>query len=117
MDLAVIAPIHDLDLCDKLSHLYLILSWLCKEDPQYKNYWKNIKNKYKDAYVILDNGANEGKLSKDLDLLKTALDINANEIVLPDEYHNSEATIKKTTVIYFVIQVPIMIGIVFISLI
>ena len=96
MDLAVISPVHDLDLSDELSHLYLILSWLCKEDPQYKNHWKTIKNQYKDSYIILDNGANEGKLSEDLDLLKLALDINVDEIVLPDEYLNTKQTINKT---------------------
>lgn len=96
MQYAIISPVYNLDLSDKLSHMYLVLSWLCKQDPQYANHWVNIRNKYKDAYVICDNGANEGKLVDDLDLLSIAQGIKANEIVLPDEYHNAKITIEKS---------------------
>lgn len=96
MKQAIISPVYDLDLSDSLSHTYLILSWLCKKDPQYKSYWNNIKRKYNDAYVILDNGANEGQLSSDRDILSLALEMNVNEIVAPDEYLNADFTIEKT---------------------
>jgi len=92
MKLATIAPVYDLDLCKSTSDLYLILSWLCKENKQYKHYWTNTHTGYK----ILDNGANEGKLSDDLDILNLADDIYADEIVAPDAYLDAEATLSKT---------------------
>ena len=96
MKQAVIAPVYDLDLSSRLSHLYLILSWLCKKDPQYKSYWNNIKRKHLDAYIILDNGANEQQLSNNLELITLANDINVDEIVAPDVYHDYLGTQEKT---------------------
>jgi len=96
MKQAIISPVYDLELSDRLSHTYLILSWLCKKDPQYKSHWTNIKKKYDDAYVILDNGANESKLSSDQEILSLALEMNVDEIVAPDEYLNAESTIEKS---------------------
>jgi len=95
-DIAVIAPVYDLELSDELSHLYMVLSWLCKEDPQYKSHYTNIKRKQDDAYVILDNGMNEGKMSSDQEIISTAHDINANEIICPDVYLDSSGTVRKT---------------------
>ena len=77
MKLATITPVYDLDLCKETSNLYLVLSWLCQQNPEYKSYWINLDS---DAYKILDNGANEGKLSDDLDILNLAMDIDADEI-------------------------------------
>jgi hypothetical protein len=96
MQIATIAPIYNLELCDSFSHLYLVLQFLCAEDPQYKSYFTNIKKKYGDAYVILDNNANEGCLCEDTALLSTAKEINADEIVCPDVYEDADNTIKIT---------------------
>jgi len=95
-DIAVIAPVYDLELSDEMSHLYMVLSWLCKEDPQYKSHFANIRRKHKDSYVILDNGMNEGKMSSDEEIIITADEINANEIICPDVYLDARATIDKT---------------------
>jgi len=96
MKIATIAPVYDLDLCDSFSHLYLVLQFLCATDPQYKAHFANIKRKHKDAYIILDNNANEGKLCEPAELLATAKEINADEIVCPDVYENADETIAMT---------------------
>ena len=96
MKAATIAPIYNLDLCDSFSHLYLALQFLCASDPQYKAYFANIKRKHKDSYIILDNGANEQKLCEPVELLTSAKEINADEIVCPDVYENTDDTIKMT---------------------
>ena len=98
MEVAVISPVYDLDLSDNLSHLYMALQWLCKKDPQYRSHWKNIKTKFPSSYVILDNGANEAQLCDDLELLGTAVDINADEIVAPDVFDDAEGTMSKTEI-------------------
>jgi len=96
MDIATITTAKDLDLSNSFSHLYMVLSWLCKEDPLYKSYWMNIHRNYKDAYVILDNGANENKLSSDMEIINVAYDISADEIITPDVYQDTNLTIEKT---------------------
>jgi len=95
-DIAIISPVYDLELSDEMSHLYMVLSWLCKEDPQYKSHFSNIKRNYNDAYVILDNGMNENKMSSDSEIISTAYEINADEIICPDAYLNADETIKRT---------------------
>lgn len=92
---AIIPPIHDLDLADSLSNLYLVLSWLCLQDEGYRNHWIDLK-KNKDCYIILDNGANEGKLSNDDELIKLACDMGINEVVTPDVYLDWYGTVDKT---------------------
>jgi hypothetical protein len=97
MQVATIAPVYDLDLCDSFSHFYMVLQWLCVEDPQYKSHFINVKRRYQDVYIVLDNGMNEQRLCTDQALLETARDINANEIICPDVFLDAEQTIKKTT--------------------
>ena len=96
MEIATIAPAYDLELSDRISHTFMALQFLCKTNPQYRSYFSNIKRNYNDAYVILDNNANEGCLCSGIELINTAYDIFADEMVCPDEYHNAKETINKT---------------------
>lgn len=96
MDISIITTQHDVEMANELSHTYMVLQWLCREDPQYKGHWCNIKREFDDAYVILDNGANEGKLCSGMELINTAYDILADEIICPDVYKDANKTVEKT---------------------
>jgi len=96
MKVAIITPVYNPEPSHEFSHLYMILAQLCKRDPQYKNYWTNIKNIHKDAYVLLDNGCNENEPVTDLEILGLAADMGVQEIVAPDEYLKGPETVAKT---------------------
>jgi len=96
MKVAIITPIYNPEYADWLSHFYMVLAHIAKKDPQYKNYWCNIKNKYWDSYVLLDNGCNENSLVTDLELLGLAAELKVDEIVAPDVFGSGVDTIHKT---------------------
>lgn len=48
-------------------------------------------------YIVLDNGAAEGALVSDYDLLNSAAKISASEVVAPDVIRDFRGTIKRTT--------------------
>jgi len=96
MDYAIITTAKDVELSSRLSHLYMVLAWLCKEDPQYKAYFINAKQRYNDSYTILDNGANENKLCEPEEIINVAYDLFADEIIAPDVYGDYVGTKDKT---------------------
>jgi hypothetical protein len=72
------------------SDYYLLLAQI--EDTTYRREYAGLPMK---SYVILDNGAAEGKLVKDELLLQEAAHYGADEIVIPDVMYDGEATLER----------------------
>ena len=96
MKVSIIAPIHNLDISTKLSNMYMVLSWLALEEPSYKQFYIDLKQREPKSYIILDNGAAEGKLIDNKLLINLAKEMNVNEIVLPDAYGNVIETLNRS---------------------
>ena len=91
MKIALISPIHHLDLMNEGDFL-LVLPHLCKKSSKY---FKFVKTSTK--YKILDNGTAEfGKPINPKQLLKLGEEIKANEIVAPDVLYNGQKTLEMT---------------------
>jgi hypothetical protein len=88
MQLALIPPIPLLETISNRPY-HLVLAHLCQRYPKYKETYTSFE-----GYKILDNGAAEGELITDPDILHgLAEDIGAQEIVLPDAMGDGLATI------------------------
>lgn len=94
MEIATITPVPNLELSHQFSHTYLVLGWLAKESEEYRNFFRQIKKLYSDAFVIADNGANETSPLLGQELVDFAKSIYADEIIIPDVYHDSAKTIE-----------------------
>lgn len=71
----------------------MLLSHIILDNPKYADW---IKDNLKDSYKIVDNSIVElGKAFNMEDLLKAAFKVEANEIILPDEFRDGEGTIKR----------------------
>ena len=95
MKLSIIAPIQDLELSKRLSNYYMVLSWLALEQPNYCQFYKDIKKNDKKSFIILDNGAAENKPIDGRQLIELAQEMKVDELVLPDAYGDG----NKTTVL------------------
>jgi hypothetical protein len=74
----------------------LVLAQELARDWQYAdNYQRGLSAVAQDDYVILDNGAYEGDPVTNKYLFNAALNIDANEIVLPDVMRDPEGTVEK----------------------
>lgn len=79
------------------SDFHLVLAQQCSADPDYKKaFTRGYGPVGPDDFVILDNGAYEGDMVTNDYLFNTALDIKANEIVLPDKMRSVEGTIESS---------------------
>ena len=92
MKIATIVPTAFLEET-KDDDYHMTLAHLVGVDQVYTKFFRRMSDEGK--YVILDNGAFEGKLHTMKDLLDKAEMIKASEIVLPDVIKNSTDTIMK----------------------
>jgi hypothetical protein len=74
-----------------ISDMYLVLSWLLKENEEYRDLYINKIVGYK----ILDNGAFEGRLSPFEENVTLARQINAQEVQLPDYLFDFKKTLQE----------------------
>ncbi len=89
---ALIAPVNDLDLCQGYEY-HMVLAWACN-NTGYKNFYRECAKQ--GDFVILDNGANEGKLIRGREYIDIAKYIKPAEIIAPDVFLDCDATIKET---------------------
>lgn len=97
MNVALIAPINNLDLSAWFSDYHMVLAWLCLQEDKYRLHYKKLREVSQDAYIILDNGANEKKLIGGLTLMDLAKSIGASEVIAPDVYLNGPETFKQSS--------------------
>jgi hypothetical protein len=67
---------------------HLVLAHLL-QDPEYRAFYQTAE-----GYKILDNGAAEGSLVSNRELIKLAKEIGANEIIVPDVMGNFTETVS-----------------------
>lgn len=93
MKVALIPPIPDLRRTPKTG-IHLLLSHLFK-DPEYVSFYQ--ERRHAGDLLILDNGAHEkGIGEKESSLLDKALQVGAQEIVLPDVLFDRTGTVERT---------------------
>ena len=74
--------------------MHMVLAHIFNE-PGYEDYTHFYMNEVKYySYIILDNGAAEGKLMEIDRIVQKAELLRPSEIVLPDAYKDSEGTLK-----------------------
>lgn len=95
MKLALITPIPYLEESLKVTSTHMVLAHMLGDDTYY-NFYKNLKSKQPESFIICDNSANEGFMYKDMELIELAKDVNADEIIAPDKYHDGLVTLQET---------------------
>lgn len=90
MKLALIPPISRLDDC-KLTDYHLVLPQLFFNYPRYRAFYTELAIDL-DNYIILDNGAAEGYTCTYEELMRCALTLDADEVVIPDAIKQPEAS-------------------------
>lgn len=76
----------------KNQKMHMVLAQKCK-DPTYMLFFKRMKEEGK--YLILDNGAAEGKMMSAEDIIKIAKELKADEVVLPDAFNDYNGTCRE----------------------
>jgi hypothetical protein len=74
------------------SDYHLVLAQVVRSDDEYRRMYEGVSS---DHYVILDNGAAEGEIVSDDELIRTAVRLGVDEIVLPDVIGDYVATISR----------------------
>lgn len=94
MKVATILPQHYLHICEDEDYLMALAHLINK--PGMENYTSFFKRKGLDenSYLIMDNGVIEGDPRPISELLDKALQIHANELILPDSFRNSKETLR-----------------------
>ena len=96
MKIGLITPIPHLnDDVLKRSSFHMVLGHLL-ENNKYYDFYQHLKERDPNAYILCDNSANEGYMLKGNELLTLADNIDANEIIAPDKYHDYNVTIHET---------------------
>lgn len=91
--MALIPPIPELPWFGTGS-FHLLLSHLLV-DPRYKSHYRTQREEH-GAYLLLDNSAHELGAGEDAeDLMLKAIDLQAQEVVVPDVLANAEGTVEK----------------------
>lgn len=76
---------------------HMCLAHLIDVDPTYTAFYEQIgKNKDNGKYLIMDNGVIEGDQRPIEELVKKALMIGADELILPDVFLDKDATLEKS---------------------
>jgi hypothetical protein len=96
MKLAFIAPTNSLNKISDKGDILFCLAPCCLEDKKYKEYFK-----YTYKYVIMDNGAAEGDTINNDEYVRLAIEMEVDEIIVPDVIGNMQETIEK---LYFFIE-------------
>lgn len=89
MKIAYITTKNSLKEIHKYQDILFCLAPYCK-DEEYKNYFKSAFK-----YIILDNGVAENILISNEELVNLAIEIKANEIIIPDIIGDYEKTKKQ----------------------
>lgn len=94
MKVATILPQSYLRICEDEDYLMALAHLINK--PGMEEYTAFFKRKGLDenTYLIMDNGVIEGDPRPISELLAKALDIHANELILPDCFRNSKETLR-----------------------
>lgn len=94
MKVATILPQRYLRVCEDEDYLMALAHLIDK--PGMEEYTAFFKRKGLDenAYLIMDNGVIEGDPRPIAELLSKAVDIHANELILPDCFRNSKETLR-----------------------
>jgi hypothetical protein len=74
---------------------HMCLAHLIEEDDRYTEFYRG-QCKYKDKYVIMDNGVIEGDPRPIEEIVKKALNLGVNEIILPDAYQDMSKTLDQS---------------------
>lgn len=91
MKLALIPPL-DLISDSELTDYQLVLPALCR-DSSYYGWYHTLSPG--DNFIILDNGAAEADSVSDVELIDLAIQLNANELCIPDTLGDSRETVKQ----------------------
>ena len=97
MKIAEIVPVSCLELTAD-NYYHMCLAHLVLEDYRYSSFFKRMSKEGK--YVIMDNGAAEGKNLSDKELLKAYEEISPSEIILPDILKDGERTLFRSLNFY-----------------
>lgn len=93
MQTATILPTYYLNLIEDRNY-HMALAHLIGKDEKYTQFYT--RQAVRGAYVILDNSIIEGAQQSIEDICKKADLIGAREIILPDVFKDSDATIEKS---------------------
>ena len=63
-------------------------------DPNYRNYFLELRKHLPDAFITLDNGAAEESLVTEEALLQAVNELKPNEVIAPDVLFNKKHTLK-----------------------
>ena len=94
MKAATILPTHYLPLIEDTDY-HMCLAHLIGKDEKYTEFYKQI-GKDSSKYLIMDNGVVEGDQRPITEIVKKAIYVNANEIILPDVMLDKDATLEKS---------------------
>lgn len=92
MKTATILPTHYLNMI-KEEPYHMCLAHLIGVDKEYTEFYKEV-GRYNDKYLIMDNGVIEGDRRPIQEIIKKALLVKANEIILPDAFMEMEETLE-----------------------
>jgi len=93
MRIALIPPNKYLKKYKNDSDIYMCLAPFL-DDEDYKKFFK--KRAAKGNFIIMDNGAAEGKILSDDEIVKRAIEIGVSEVIAPDYLNDSQKTIYAT---------------------
>lgn len=94
MKVATILPTAYLEMI-RDDDYHMCLAHLIGNDPVYTDFYKQI-GKEDGKYLIMDNGVIEGDCRPIDEIVRKALSVQADEIILPDVFRDTEATLKSS---------------------
>jgi len=95
MKAATILPTHYLPMV-KDDNYHMCLAHLINRDDVYTEFYKDIGRQPGNKYLIMDNGVIEGDPRPIEEIIKKALYVRADEIILPDVFLDKDATLVKS---------------------
>src|SRR3954468_13696845 len=93
MQVAIIAPTKELRFCLN-SKVHLVLAHLCQPGTHYSLEYNKFYCQDNIGFKILDNGAAEGALVSNEELMRVAMAIQADEIIVPDQMNDCNRTLE-----------------------
>jgi len=94
MKICHIVPADYIEVCNQNSSMHLLISQEVLKNKKYQE--KYLERSLKSDFIIMDNGAFEYRTAAPLDeVLKAVELVQASEMVLPDCYFDSKATIER----------------------
>jgi hypothetical protein len=93
MQVAIIAPTAQLRFCLN-SKVHLVLAHLCLPGTHYSLEYNKFYCRDDIGFKILDNGAAEGALVANHELMRVAMAIQADEVIVPDQMNDCNRTLE-----------------------